>query len=63
MKGDIHRCDRCGTLMLEEEDWSNEEAEAESEKLFGPLKPDEERATLCEDCYAAFKKWYFSTRN
>ena len=63
MKGDIHVCVRCGWKMLEEEDWSEEEAMAEAEKTFGKLDPGEGRETLCEDCYNAFKKWFWSTRN
>jgi hypothetical protein len=63
VKGDIHKCDRCGVLLIEEDDWSEDDARAEAEKLFGPLDKLEERSTLCEDCYVAFKKWWFSTHN
>lgn len=49
--------------MIEEDDWSEEQAYAEAEKTFGKLPPKEKRETLCEDCYMAFRKQYWSTRN
>lgn len=45
-----YRCAACGDIFLSS--WSDEEADAESELLFGPLPP-EERAVVCEDCFRA----------
>ena len=41
-------CDNCGGTFPKE--WSDEEAEKESQKIFGKIEP-EEQATVCDDCF------------
>jgi len=31
--------------------WSDEEAEAEADVIFGPLQPGQAEVVLCEDCF------------
>ena len=48
-------CDGCGEVF--ESAWSQEEAEAEALKLFGELPQEDNRGSLCDDCYKEFIKW------
>lgn len=55
------RCENCRGIFDKDQD----PAVAESEYLanFGHIPEDEERATLCDDCYAEFMNWYRPTLN
>jgi hypothetical protein len=55
--GETFNCEICRqpTLMTN----SEEEAVKTAEATFGPI-PHEERAAVCEDCYAKFLEWWMS---
>lgn len=48
-------CDMCKETYTS--GWTEEEAKAEYESIFGP-NMGEEMAVLCDDCDVIFKDWY-----
>lgn len=51
---DTYTCERCKGVF--EKGWTDEEAAAEAQQLFGDLSEDD-KAVLCEDCFQALMKW------
>jgi hypothetical protein len=49
-----YTCAHCGGTF--KRGWSEEEALAEKQQLWGDL-PLEECAQLCDDCFVEFNKW------
>jgi len=47
-------CANCGGVF--ESAWTDEEARAESERLF-PGVPVTEMAEICDDCFEKFEQW------
>lgn len=45
-----YTCERCGGIF--DEEWTDEEALAESTAMFGPL-PKADLAVVCDDCWRA----------
>lgn len=49
-----HTCAQCGAMF--ESDWSDEEAQAEADAVFGDTLIDP--VVVCDDCYKAMTKAY-----
>lgn len=52
-------CDCCGGEFefLDPSEWSNEDAVKEYEASFSDEARQDERATICDDCYKDIMKW------
>lgn len=47
-----YRCEKCGVVFQDVEEWTEEEREAEMVERFGPV-PMEDRALVCDNCFNA----------
>lgn len=47
-------CDMCGETFPQADDWTEEDRVAEMKTNFGDL-PEEDRASVCDDCYKEIK--------
>lgn len=56
MKDQPFICVKCGEEFIAA--WTEEEAIAEAEELFGRPTTVTERVMLCDGCYGAFVKWF-----
>lgn len=52
---DTYTCEQCGGTF--EKGWTDEEAQAEAERLWGEGGPDDP-ATVCDDCFNAMNEEY-----
>jgi DNA-directed RNA polymerase subunit RPC12/RpoP len=50
----FYTCDNCKQLF--ESGWSEDDAQAESERLWGKRDP-REMSVICDDCFKLFMKW------
>ncbi len=47
-------CEDCGVQCAFNTAWSDDDAQAEYEKLFQETSKDDERVVLCDSCYKKF---------
>lgn len=52
-------CDCCGNTYTS--GWSEAEAEAEAQREWGGVEPDERRV-ICDTCHDAFMRWWHSLK-
>jgi len=52
-----YTCEKCGKEFEQEDGWTDADALEEMRDNFGDLDEDD-KATICDDCYKAFMKWW-----
>jgi hypothetical protein len=52
------RCDQCAGVFPKSPERTHEDCLAEEAASFGECAPEEDRAVVCDDCFAAFMIWF-----
>ena len=46
-----YQCDLCKEVFAKEEAWTEDDAQAETVRLFGGMPPPDHLSVICDDCF------------
>lgn len=52
-----YTCQGCGGTFDKDPEWTSADVTEEMKTNFGAVD-DDDKATICDDCYKAFMKWW-----